>query len=83
MQTTKQCNQPNNQTTKPPDNKMKKNIKYEEAVAELQDIVTKMENGSLDIDKMCEELKKAQQLIAICKDKLTKTEEEIAKILEK
>ena len=62
---------------------MKKNIKYEEAVAELQDIVTKMENGSLDIDKLCEELKKAQQLIALCKDKLTKTEEEIAKILEK
>lgn len=62
---------------------MKKNIKYEEAVAELQDIVTKMENGSLDIDKMCEELKKAQQLIALCKVKLTKTEEEIAKILEK
>lgn len=62
---------------------MKKNIKYEEAVAELQDIVTKMENGSLDIDKMSEELKKAQQLIALCKDKLTKTEKEIAKILEK
>ena len=62
---------------------MKKNIKYEEAVAELQDIVTKMENGSLDIDKMCEELNKAHQLIVLCKDKLTKTEEEIAKILEK
>ena len=34
---------------------MKKNIKYEEAVAEIQDIVNKMENGSINIDKMSEE----------------------------
>ncbi len=61
---------------------MKKNINYEEAVSELEKIVTQMESGELDIDKMGETLKKAQQLITLCKDKLTKTEEEINKILE-
>ena len=61
---------------------MKKNINYEEAVSELEKIVTQMESGELDIDKMDETLKKAQQLITLCKDKLTKTEEEINKILE-
>ena len=41
-----------------------------------------MESGELDIDMMSTELKNAQQLIKLCKDKLTKTDEEIKKILE-
>lgn len=61
---------------------MKKEQKYEEAFAELQSIVNKMENDELDIDQMSEQLKRAQQLIRFCKDKLTKTEEEIKKILD-
>ena len=40
-----------------------------------------MENDELDIDQMAEELKRAQELIKLCKDKLTKTDEEIHKIL--
>ena len=36
----------------------------------------------MDLDDMSSELKKAQQLIKICKDRLTKTDEEIKKILE-
>ncbi len=58
-----------------------KEQKYEEAFAELQTIVRKMENDELDIDQMTEQLKRAQQLIKLCKDKLTKTDEEIKKIL--
>ena len=56
-------------------------IKYEEALSELQTIVNKMENDELDIDQMSEKLKRAQELIKLCKDKLTKTDEEIKKIL--
>ena len=58
-----------------------KEIKYEAALAELQTIVNKMENDELDIDQMSEKLKRAQELIKLCKDKLTKTDEEIKKIL--
>ena len=61
---------------------MKKTANYEEAVSQLEEIVKKMESGELDIDMMSTELKNAQQLIKLCKDKLTKTEEEIKKILE-
>lgn len=60
---------------------MKQEQKYEAAFAELQAIVRKMENDELDIDEMSEQLKRAQELIKICKDKLTKTDEEIKKIL--
>ena len=62
---------------------MKKNIKYEEAISELEHIVRQMENNELDIDSLSEQLKKAQELIAFCKNKLTKTSEEIQGILEK
>jgi exodeoxyribonuclease VII small subunit len=61
---------------------MKKTPNYEEAVSQLEEIVKKMESGELDIDMMSTELKNAQQLIKLCKDKLTKTDEEIKKILE-
>ena len=60
---------------------MTKEINYEEAVNQLEDIVEKMENDELDIDSLTKELKRAQQLIKLCKDKLTKTDAEIKKIL--
>ena len=58
-----------------------KDIKYEAAFAELQSIVRKMENDELDIDQMSEQLKRAQELIRLCKDKLTKTDGEFNKLL--
>ncbi|SEA50917.1 Exodeoxyribonuclease VII small subunit [Segatella bryantii] len=60
---------------------MKKNIRYEEAVHRLEEIVEKMENDELDVDSLSDKLKEAQQLIKLCKDKLTKTDENIKKLL--
>ena len=60
---------------------MKEEMKYEAAIAELQAIARKIENNELDIDQMAEQLERAQQLIKLCKDKLTKTDAEIKKIL--
>ena len=60
---------------------MDKEQKYEKAMAELQSIVTKMENDELDVDQLSEQLKRAQELIKFCKEKLTKTDKEIKKIL--
>jgi exodeoxyribonuclease VII small subunit len=60
---------------------MSKEINYEAAVKELEEIVSKMENDELDIDQMSVQLKRAQELMKLCKDKLTKTDEEIQKIL--
>ena len=60
---------------------MAKTMKYEEALHELEHIVRQMENDELDIDQMGDKLKRAQQLIRLCKDRLTKTDEEIKAIL--
>lgn len=56
--------------------------KYEAAMQELEGIVEKLENNELDIDQMSVQLKRAQALIKLCKDKLTKTDEEIKAILD-
>ncbi len=59
-----------------------KAIKYEDAIRQLEDIVEKLENNELNIDEMPEALKRAQQLLKLCRDRLTKTDAEIQKIQE-
>ena len=59
---------------------MNENMKYEDALAQLETIVRKMEANEFDIDELAVQLKTAQQLIKICRDKLTKTEEDIKKL---
>lgn len=57
-------------------------ITYTQAFEELQSIVKKMENAEISVDELSEIIKRASKLITICKDKLTKTEEEVNKIIE-
>ena len=56
---------------------MNEPAKYEEALAQLETIVSKMENNEYTIDELTVQLKTAQQLIKLCRDKLTKTEAEL------
>jgi exodeoxyribonuclease VII small subunit len=56
-------------------------MKYEEAIKQLDEIVQKMENDEYDIDQLGEQMKKARELIKMCKDKLTKTDEEVQRML--
>lgn len=57
-------------------------MKYEDAIRELDEIVTKVENGSLDIDQLTATLKRAKELVALCRDVLYKTDEEVKALLE-
>ena len=56
-------------------------INDEQDIEKLETIVSKMESGELNLDAITEKLKRAQKLIKLCKDRLTKTDEEIKKIL--
>ena len=60
---------------------MGEGVNYENALLELERIARKMESGEAGIDELTSQLKRAQELIKLCKDKLTKTDEEIRKIL--
>ena len=57
-------------------------IKYEDAVRELESIVKKMENEQLDLDSLSTYLKRSQQLIKFCTERLNSTDAEIKKIME-
>lgn len=60
---------------------MEKKINYEAALSEIEEIVNKMENDEFDIDQLSVNLKRAQTLIKLCRDKLNKTDAEIKKLL--
>ena len=56
--------------------------KYEDAVKRLEEIVRLMENGQLDLDQITDHLREAKTLVALCKEKLGKTHEDINKLLD-
>lgn len=60
---------------------MSEKINYTEAFEELQGIVSEIEKGEISVDELSEKVKRAAQLIKICKSKLTTTEEDVNKIL--
>jgi exodeoxyribonuclease VII small subunit len=59
----------------------KKAVSYNEAMAEVEDILEKIENEELDVDDLAEKVKRVSVLLKICKDKLLKTNEQVEQIL--
>jgi exodeoxyribonuclease VII small subunit len=60
----------------------KTDISYAKAIKEIEEILQKIENEELDVDQLGASVKKAADLLKICKSKLHDTEEEIQKILD-
>lgn len=60
----------------------KKEQTYKEAVAEVEEILEKLENEELDVDELAAKVKRVSVLLKFCKDKLSGTEKEIQKIIE-
>jgi exodeoxyribonuclease VII small subunit len=60
---------------------MENQMNYTEAFEELQQIVKHMENGEITVDELSLKVKRAAELIKICKQKLTTTEEDVNHIL--
>lgn len=59
----------------------KKKETYAQALARLEDIVSRIDNNELEIDELAEKIKEANEIIAFCSDKLTKADREIEKLL--
>lgn len=55
---------------------------YTKAKREIETIVAQIESGDMDVDALTEKVKRASELIAFCREKLTQTDEELEKILE-
>ncbi len=55
---------------------------YSQAKQELEEIVSAIESNELDVDALTQKVKRASELIAFCKEKLTKTDKELQKIID-
>ena len=60
---------------------MSDKIKYTDAFDELQQIVLDIEDGEISVDELSVKVKRASELIKICKEKLSSTEEDVNLIL--
>jgi len=60
---------------------MAEEINYTEAFEELQTIVADIEEGEISVDELSIKVKRAAELIKVCKHKLTSTEEDVTQIL--
>ncbi|MCD8186149.1 MAG: exodeoxyribonuclease VII small subunit [Rikenellaceae bacterium] len=60
----------------------KKEIGYNEAIREVEEILEKLNNEELDVDQLATKVKRAAELIGLCKEKLRKAEAEVAKVIQ-
>ena len=60
----------------------KKKQTYAEAIAELEAIVSKLQNNECEIDELKSYTTRSLTLLRFCKEKLFKTDKEVKKILE-
>ena len=60
---------------------MSKEPTYSSAFEELKEIVDQLEHDDISVDELTEKMKRATVLLKICRDKLTKTEEEVNKTI--
>ena len=61
---------------------MSKDPTYSEAMAEIEDILQKIELGELDVDELSEKVRRVANLLDLCRKKLKTTESEIQKVIE-
>jgi exodeoxyribonuclease VII small subunit len=55
---------------------------YEQALTELESIVADIENDRIPIYQLSAVVRRAGELIQLCRDRLRATEEEVKKVLE-
>lgn len=57
-------------------------IAYREAVKEIEQIIEKIEGEELDVDELASQVKRAGELLNLCKSRLKNTEEDLSRTLE-
>ena len=61
---------------------MNENITYSAAMARLEEIMSHIQGGNVEIDKLTQELAEAQQLIDFCRSRIFKVDEDVKKMLD-
>lgn len=56
-------------------------ISYSEAMAEVEQILASLGDGAINIDTLSERVKRASELISLCRARLRKAENEVSALL--
>lgn len=59
----------------------KKKITYKQAIEEVERILERFNGEQMDVDELGAQVKRAADLIRLCKEKLRKAEQEVAEAL--
>lgn len=57
-------------------------LRFGEAMAELEAILRRVEEEEIDIDSLAEELRRAAELLEVCRGKIKKAELEVTQIVQ-
>jgi len=60
---------------------MNEPLTYMQAYVQLEELIEQLEDGSIEIDKLSDKVKQANELIAICEAKLRKVEEDVNEVV--
>lgn len=62
---------------------MKNELNYNEAYTKLQDLVEQLEDGNIPLDKLAAKVKQANELLALCENKLRQIQTDIEEAVDK
>lgn len=57
-------------------------ISYTEAMTEIEKILAELRSENIDVDTLAQKVARASELIALCKQRLHSTEQEVKKLFE-
>ncbi|GIV32027.1 MAG: hypothetical protein KatS3mg030_329 [Saprospiraceae bacterium] len=60
----------------------KRSPTYEEAVKELQNIIDRLQHQTVGVDELAEQVQRATELIALCREKLRKAKNQTDKLFQ-
>ena len=60
---------------------MAEKFSYEKAKAELEEILEELERGETGVDTLAKHVKRASELIRLCREKLRSTEKEVSGVI--
>ena len=56
-------------------------VRWADAIAELELILTRLEDDALDVDVLAAQVARAAELIKVCRDRITSTKLEVERIV--
>lgn len=59
----------------------KQEVKFEDKMKELENIISELENGEIDLDQSIEKYTRAMKLVKECNEKLKSVEEQVSKMV--